>query len=134
MREAHRGYPNSPRLAVRLPDGSVLRFHRSFYIGRDLDCEVQIQDGHASRRHAQVSFARGQWSIRDLQSSNGLFVDGERVESAPIGDGITRAARRGRPGSSRLGPESRVIGAAARATTRNRPTKTASTASRTLLR
>ena len=81
--------PGAPAITVRLPDGSVLRFDRSFYIGRDLDCEVQIQDRHASRRHAQVSFARGQWSIRDLQSSNGLFVAGERVESASIGDGIS---------------------------------------------
>ena len=31
---------DQPALHVRLPDGSVLRFHRSFYIGRDLDCEV----------------------------------------------------------------------------------------------
>src|SRR4029079_3513257 len=26
----------------------------------------------------------GQWTVRDLQSSNGLFVDGNRVDSAPI--------------------------------------------------
>jgi hypothetical protein len=101
---------DQPALAVRLPDGSVLRFHSSFYIGRDLDCEVPIEDVHASRRHAQVAFARGQWSIRDLRSSNGLFVEGERVESAPIGDGIS--VRLGEDGPVlELGPESRFIGA-----------------------
>ena len=72
-----------------MPDGSTLRFSHAFYIGRDPDCEVQIQDPHASRRHAQVAFERGQWLIRDLQSSNGLFVEDERVETAAIGDGIT---------------------------------------------
>ena len=75
-------------LNVRLPDGTVLRVASSFFIGRDFQCEVQVQDAHVSRRHAQVSFNRGGWSITDLQSSNGLFVDGQQVESAPIGDGI----------------------------------------------
>jgi hypothetical protein len=76
-------------LGVRLPEGNVLRFHTEFYIGRDAGCEVCVQDAHASRRHAHVAFARGKWWIRDLQSSNGLFVDGERVETAPIGEGIS---------------------------------------------
>jgi membrane-bound lytic murein transglycosylase D len=95
-------------LTVRLPDGSVLRFHTDFYIGRDPGCEVCIQDAHASRRHAHVSFARGQWSIRDLQSSNGLFVDGERVEMAPIGDGIS--VRLGEDGPLlQIGPSLRSV-------------------------
>jgi membrane-bound lytic murein transglycosylase D len=77
-----------PALNVRLPDGTVLRVASSFLIGRDFECEVQVQDAHVSRRHAQVSFDRGQWVIHDLQSSNGLHVEGQQVESAPIGDGI----------------------------------------------
>jgi peptidoglycan lytic transglycosylase D len=78
-----------PPLSVRLPDGGELRFTQPFHIGRDESCEVQVQDAHVSRRHAVVSFTRGAWTIRDLQSSNGLLVDGERVESAPIGAGLT---------------------------------------------
>jgi membrane-bound lytic murein transglycosylase D len=79
---------DAPALNVRLPGGNILRFHSDFHIGRDPGCEVCIQDAHASRRHAQVAFTRGQWWIRDLQSSNGLFVNDERVEAAPIGDGV----------------------------------------------
>ena len=75
-------------LTVRFPDGTVLHLARSFYIGRDFECEVQLDAAQVSRRHAQVSFVRGEWSIRDLQSSNGTYVDGERIESAPIGPGI----------------------------------------------
>jgi hypothetical protein len=89
MRDTERELPpDMPALSVRLPDGQVLRFSQPFHIGRDLECEVQIQDVHVSRRHAVVSLVRGQWSIRDLQSSNGLIVDGEHVETAAIGDGI----------------------------------------------
>lgn len=113
MRPPHsRDQPsNAPSLTVRLPDGSVLRFHRAFYIGRDPDCEVQIQDAHASRRHAQVTFADGQWTIRDLRSSNGLYVEAERVESAPIGSAIT--VRLGHDGPAiELGPGNRFAAAA----------------------
>lgn len=86
---SHREQPlDVPALNVRLPEGNVLRFHSDFHIGRDPGCEVCIQDAHASRRHAQVAFTRGQWWIRDLQSSNGLFVDDKRVEVAPIGEGV----------------------------------------------
>ena len=75
-------------LNVRLPDGTVQCFSSAFHIGRDPDCEVQIDDVHVSRRHARVSLVSGQWTIVDLQSRNGLLIDGEQVESAPIGDGI----------------------------------------------
>jgi pSer/pThr/pTyr-binding forkhead associated (FHA) protein len=90
MRERERDLPlDQPTLIVRLSDGTDFRFSRSFHIGRDPECEVQIQDVHVSRRHAVVSLTRGQWSIRDLQSSNGLLVDGERVDHAAIGEGLT---------------------------------------------
>lgn len=73
------------RVAVSLPDGRVLRFATGFLLGRDASCEVQIVDGQVSRRHAEVlPLQGGSWVVRDLQSSNGLFVDGERVDSAPI--------------------------------------------------
>ena len=76
-------------LIVRLPNGKTLRFTRDFHIGREPGCDVELVDPLVSRRHAEVSCATGQWIIRDLQSSNGLFVDGRRTDAAPIGDGVT---------------------------------------------
>ena len=73
---------------VRLPDGRTLRFLSSFHIGREPGCEVEVADSHVSRRHAEVSLVGGEWLIRDLQSSNGLLVDGRRADTAPIGDGV----------------------------------------------
>jgi pSer/pThr/pTyr-binding forkhead associated (FHA) protein len=75
-------------LVVRLPDGQTLRFTSSFHIGRERGCDVEVADTHVSRRHAEVSFARGTWIIRDLQSSNGLFVNGRAVDTAPVGHGV----------------------------------------------
>ena len=81
--------PNDIALSVRLPDGRVLGFSATFYIGREPGCEIQLDDVHVSRRHAEVLRLRGHWIVRDLQSSNGLFVDGERVDAAPVGEGVT---------------------------------------------
>jgi hypothetical protein len=74
-------------LIVLLPDGRELRFSSGFYIGRDPSCELQLADTHVSRRHAELYRAQGRWLIRDLQSSNGLFVNGARVADAPIDAG-----------------------------------------------
>jgi pSer/pThr/pTyr-binding forkhead associated (FHA) protein len=76
-------------LIVRLPDGTSLRFSHTFYVGRERGCEVELPDPQVSRRHAEVSETAGRWTIRDLQSSNGLFVNGRRVESAAIANGLT---------------------------------------------
>jgi len=73
-----------PVLRVRTEDGRVFRFSRPFHIGRDPDCDVQIQDGHVSRRHVVVSYGNGHWQLRDLGSSNGVLIDGRRVEMASI--------------------------------------------------
>ncbi|UCD24750.1 MAG: FHA domain-containing protein [Gemmatimonadota bacterium] len=55
-------------------------FEQSFSIGRDSANDVTIDDPRVSLRHAEVSLQDGQWFIRDLGSSNGTFVDGDRVE------------------------------------------------------
>jgi membrane-bound lytic murein transglycosylase D len=76
-------------LVVRLSDGRILRFSSAFQIGREHGCAVELADTQVSRRHADVSLLNGKWIVRDLQSSNGLFVDGKRVDAAPIGDGVS---------------------------------------------
>jgi membrane-bound lytic murein transglycosylase D len=88
MRAGEHTRPPEKALTVQLPDGRSLRFDAPFYIGRDRDCEVRIDEQRISRRHAEASRQHGRWLIRDLQSSNGLFVDGQRVETALIGDGL----------------------------------------------
>jgi membrane-bound lytic murein transglycosylase D len=77
-----------PSLRVRVhassADQQEIQFTKSFRIGRTDECEVCIQNDYVSRVHAEVTFENGQWWIRDLNSSNGIFVDGQRVESAAI--------------------------------------------------
>ncbi len=49
-------------------------------IGRSPACYLQLDFEHASKEHAVIKWTAGQWSIKDLGSRNGTFVDGRRLE------------------------------------------------------
>src|SRR6266853_3419736 len=83
------GSPAAPRLSVRTSDGRLFRMVRPFVIGREVDCEVQIEDGRVSRKHVGVSFENGHWVVRDRRSGNGVFVNGQRVETALVDGALT---------------------------------------------
>jgi len=54
-------------------------------IGRSDECDIVIDSKHVSRHHARIFLSsEGQWCVEDLGSSNGTFVNGERVKSCPI--------------------------------------------------
>ena len=60
-------------------------------IGRSRDCDVMLDDPNISRRHAELRRENGQWVVADLASTNGVKVNGRRVQEAPLspGDEIT---------------------------------------------
>ena len=62
--------------AYRLPDASVA----TWTLGASRDCDVQIDDptGCVSRRHLQLVREGASWMARDLASTNGVMLDGER--------------------------------------------------------
>ncbi len=47
-------------------------------IGRTSD-QIQLSDDSASRRHAQIKPLNGAWILTDLNSSNGTYLNGQRV-------------------------------------------------------
>ncbi len=56
-------------------------------IGRESNNDIVISDINASRTHAEIHMEpNGTWIISDLGSTNGLFVNGRRVKSAPLND------------------------------------------------
>jgi diguanylate cyclase (GGDEF)-like protein len=58
------------------------------FAGRDPACELMLRDDGISRRHVEINkVAPDAIFIRDLGSTNGTFVAGERVESATLRDG-----------------------------------------------
>jgi FHA domain-containing protein len=57
-------------------------------IGRSRDCDIVVGDSNVSRRHAEVRPTDDGWTIVDLDSTNGVTVNGRRVRgSAPLRGG-----------------------------------------------
>ncbi len=60
---------------------------KRLHIGRESRNEVVIPDINVSRIHAEISCDDyGQWTITDLGSTNGTFVNGRQIQSAALND------------------------------------------------
>lgn len=56
-------------------------------VGRDPACEVVLNDGSVSRRHARIERRADAWAIVDQGSANGTYLDSHRVTDAILRDG-----------------------------------------------
>ncbi len=61
----------------------------SHIIGRDTDSDIQIDERQVSRQHAEIAYTPQSYTIRDLGSKNGTFVNGQPVsqKAQPIRNG-----------------------------------------------
>lgn len=72
----------APRLMIKRQDGQIKEIEwdgEAISIGRDGANDIVIDHPLASRRHARLERAGDGFHIRDLESTNGTFVNGERV-------------------------------------------------------
>ena len=94
--------PPIPPIIPQIPDGEVVD-NVFFYdedndiaysltgapekIGRESTNEIVVSDINASRTHAEIHMEpNGSWIISDLGSTNGLYVNGRRVNAAQLRD------------------------------------------------
>jgi hypothetical protein len=92
-RDARRLEPaQDRRQALLVGDGrrNVLSGSR-VVLGRSREADIVLQDPNVSRRHAELRRDEGGWQIVDLGSTNGIKVNGRRVNIQPLspGDQIT---------------------------------------------
>jgi pSer/pThr/pTyr-binding forkhead associated (FHA) protein len=66
---------------IALPPQEIPLDIDCFVIGRESDCHLAIPNQAVSNRHAQFRLQDGQWSIEDLRSRNGTWVNGQRIRS-----------------------------------------------------
>lgn len=77
-------------VTIKTEDGGdkEYRFKTPFKIGRTEECEVCIKNEFVSRRHASIFIENGEWWLCDLNSSNGVYVDDQRVLRVALKDGL----------------------------------------------
>ena len=77
-----------PRLRGVRPPGRDARSNQEWTrIGRSLAADIRFDDATVSRRHALVVSQAEGVRVLDDRSLNGVYVNGERVEWAPLTDG-----------------------------------------------
>ena len=72
---------NDPAVVMRLPPGA------SRTIGRSPRADFVVDSPLLSRVHCRVSAADAGLAVEDLQSTNGTYVNGERVRQSPLRHG-----------------------------------------------
>ncbi|WP_405740663.1 FHA domain-containing protein [Streptomyces sp. NBC_01525] len=60
---------------------------RSYIVGRDPQGDMVLDDARVSWRHAVLRWAGHSWVIEDQGSTNGTYVQGQRIQQAEIGAG-----------------------------------------------
>jgi pSer/pThr/pTyr-binding forkhead associated (FHA) protein len=66
---------------IKVSTGREIAIKPEMTIGRQAECDLQLTEGHASRRHARISMTAGAVWLEDLTSANGTFINGARVTS-----------------------------------------------------
>ncbi|HRK32663.1 MAG TPA: FHA domain-containing protein [Tepidisphaeraceae bacterium] len=73
-------------------DGSRRSFSlhkQTTVVGRREDCDVRIPLGEISRKHCKIIREDDELKIEDLGSSNGTYINGQRVQGASLSPGDT---------------------------------------------
>lgn len=65
----------------------LLAENKKNLIGRDLECNVVLSDLKCSRVHSIIWKQEGSWWVEDRQSSNGTFVNRQKIDQAQLADG-----------------------------------------------
>lgn len=78
---------SGPKAGLELPLGT-----EPMTIGRSSESGLVIRDDYTSSHHARLLLRGDTWAIQDLDSTNGTFLSGKRLSSAPaslsIGDTV----------------------------------------------
>lgn len=77
-------------LTLVTPDGFRVEVVDDIVVGRDPSCTLVIPDATVSRRHAALRVCEGGvYALEDLGSTFGTWLDGQRVQRAPLQPGAT---------------------------------------------
>jgi len=82
--------PRAPQGVLVAREGTVRRevplSAETLSIGRDPRNDIVLDDRRVSRRHAEVRLRLGRYTLYDLQSTNGTFVNARRIAEVVLSD------------------------------------------------
>ncbi len=71
-------YPGNEKPQVRHYNSSIVT------VGRQPGCECHLEDDTISARHAIFAFHHGHWWLEDLGSTNGTYLNNEKITSPVV--------------------------------------------------
>ena len=72
---------------VRIEAGreSIRHFSQpELVLGRDTNCDISVMDEALSAHHARITYHHGQWWLEDLNSTNGTFLNNEKLTTPAV--------------------------------------------------
>lgn len=82
MEDATLVQPASSHLVLRsLKNQTAFPLAGEMLVGREVECDIPLKSGHISRYHSKISVSPNGIFIEDLKSTNGTFVNGQRINA-----------------------------------------------------
>ena len=63
-----------------LANGEEYPLQGEMLVGREDECDITLNSGHISRHHSKINVSPGGVYIEDLQSTNGTYVNGNKIK------------------------------------------------------
>jgi pSer/pThr/pTyr-binding forkhead associated (FHA) protein len=74
-------------LRITIEEGQETKRHflqPEIMIGRDPNCDIAMMDEALSAHHARLTHHHGQWWLEDLNSTNGTFLNREKLTTPAV--------------------------------------------------
>jgi len=88
-----KGIPKGMPYLQLITDANTLYFEVSkaypldgekIIIGRGVSCDITVDDLYLSARHVKLWYADNEWYIVDLESTNGTYINGTKMDKEPL--------------------------------------------------
>ena len=74
--------PRRASARLRIDGRTELLGSAGAVLGRSREADIVLDDANVSRKHAEIRPSGGSWTVRDMGSTNGVKVNGRRIEGA----------------------------------------------------
>jgi len=85
--EISTGFPNMVIITGPSSGKKIPLLPMTMSIGREHDNNIELKDPDVGRYHARILYDRGRFVLEDLESSNGTWLNGEKISEAALKNG-----------------------------------------------